>query len=245
MVAFPSTIDIEALRILLVLPLYHEFEDGKHFGKLHSPYGRSLTRLKNKSYESVAHWLSTTSVEYFERLIIIFKEAVCFLMNNELKKSRAAPLQRKRIQIVIDRHFRNLLEALKMLFQINRLLRNETIEQKIFYLHRLNDTVHILDDFADYCMNRNEHKVFLFNFPFLYDARAKKTILQADQTFSMYNAVYREAVHPIQPNPYIQFTVGRKTIVDDAINEIERHVDNDLKKELRVKFVDEPADDLG
>lgn len=245
MVAFPPTIDIEALRILLVLPLYHEFEDCKHFGKLHSPYGRSLTRLKNKSHETVAHWLSTTSVEYFERLIIIFKEAVYFFMNNELKKSRAAPRQRKRIEIINDRHFRNLLEALKMLFQINRLHRKEIIEQKIFYLDELNDAVHILNDFADYCMNRNEHKVFLFNFPFLYDVWAKKTILQADQTFSMFNAAHREAVDPIQPNAYIQFTVGRNTIVNDAINEIERHVDNDMKKELRVKFIDEPADDLG
>lgn len=173
-VALPSTIDIEALRILLILPLYHKFDDGVYFEKLHSPYGRLLTLLQNESHKTVAHWLSTTSVEYFEQLILLFKEAVYFIMNNNLKISSAASRQPKRIEIIIDRHLRNLLEALKMLFKINRFQRKKIISHEIFYLDGLNDAVHILNDFADYCMNRNEHKVFLFNFPFLYDARAKK-----------------------------------------------------------------------
>lgn len=240
-VALPSTIDIEALRILLILPLYHKFDDGAHFENLHSPYGRSLTRLQNESHETVALWLSITPVVYFENLIYLFKEAVYFIMNNKLKISSGAARQPKR-EIVIDRHLRNLLEALKMLFKINRFQRKEIIDHEIFYLDGLNDAVHILNDFADYCMNENEHKVFFFNFPFLYDALAKKTILQADQTFSMFNAAQIGAVERI---PYIQFTIRRNNIVNDAINEIERHVDNELKKELRIKFVDEPADDLG
>lgn len=58
----------------------------------------------------------------------------------------------------------------------------------------------------------------------------------------MFSAAQEGAVETI---PYIQFTVSRNSIVNDAINEIERHVDNELKKELRIKFVDEPAEDLG
>lgn len=42
----PSPPDVESLRVYLVLPLYHQFDNAKNSSRLQSPFGAALLNLK-------------------------------------------------------------------------------------------------------------------------------------------------------------------------------------------------------
>ncbi|GBP08289.1 Probable E3 ubiquitin-protein ligase HERC4 [Eumeta japonica] len=64
------------------------------------------------------------------------------------------------------------------------------------------------------------------NYPFLFNAAAKTTLLQTDQAIQMHQAMQNASN-------------------DDTIREIAQYKQSDLKKPLKVKFCGEEAEDAG
>lgn len=79
----PSPPDVETLRIYLTLPFYHEFNNPKQHLKLHKPFASALLKLKQQANRIVGEWWSSSTADYFERLVTIFKNVVCFIIRNQ------------------------------------------------------------------------------------------------------------------------------------------------------------------
>lgn len=93
----------------------------------------------------------------------------------------------------------------------------------------------------------------MINYPFIYDVPAKISILRADQTLQMCEAVYRARAtiygqlfaEPGEQNSFVSINISRDRIVEQAFEEIAKYQKNDLKKPLKVTFENEPAEDQG
>lgn len=62
--------DAETLRLYLILPLYHEFDNPKNYTVLHNPFGRTFLTLKTEAGKIVGEYF----ISYFkicsERFVI-------------------------------------------------------------------------------------------------------------------------------------------------------------------------------
>ncbi|CAG2067565.1 unnamed protein product, partial [Timema podura] len=45
----PSPPDVETLRVYVTLPLYHEFDNPKHYNVLQNPFGSAVLKLKTEA----------------------------------------------------------------------------------------------------------------------------------------------------------------------------------------------------
>lgn len=54
--------DIETLRLYLILPFYHEFDNPKNYSVLHNPFGRTFLNLKTEAGKVVGEYF----ISYFE-----------------------------------------------------------------------------------------------------------------------------------------------------------------------------------
>lgn len=254
--------DVEALRIYLLLPLYHEFINVKNYPVLHTQFGRRFLGMAQIARKVVLQWWATVSVEYFEKLIAHFKNVVCYIMNHKLQKviinynpdtSHQNP---PRGLIKFDIHLETVLDVLKELFFSNRFDREKPVPYETFYVPGLAESVHLQKDFCEYYMSEQQGKngLFLSNYPFIFDASAKKLILQTDQSFQMYKAVHDAQAQSIlgllfagtnSDDTRITFTISRDRIVEDTINQIVKFKNNELKKPLKVEFENEDGEDAG
>jgi E3 ubiquitin-protein ligase HERC4 len=99
-------------------------------------------------------------------------------------------------------------------------------------------------------------KLFLCNYPFIFDAQAKTLLLQTDQELQMRKAMQDAAqlaltqflFSPTTEPVIVQFlvlNVSRDHIVRDALQELSSADSVDLKKPLKIKFHGEEAEDAG
>ena len=77
----PSPPDVETLRIYLILPFYHEFVNSKHQEKLHTTFSRAVQKLSEIPRRIVCKWWAETSLEYFEHLVINYKNVVAYIVS--------------------------------------------------------------------------------------------------------------------------------------------------------------------
>lgn len=94
--------------------------------------------------------------------------------------------------------------------------------------------------------------MFLCNYSFLFDAQAKKLILEIDQAIQMHRAIFdaqrNSFINFLFQRPideFIVFNVSRENIVEDTIGEIVKYNVNELKRPLKIKFKGEEAEDAG
>lgn len=81
-----SPAHVEALRVYLILPLYHEFVNSKNYLRLHSPFSEALFKLNEIPQRVVRNWWSAEREEYFEKLVESFKGVVSYIITFNLKK---------------------------------------------------------------------------------------------------------------------------------------------------------------
>lgn len=79
----PNPPDVESLRIYLILPLYHEFNNPKQYMKLQKPFATGVLRLKHPANRVVGGWWSMMTNDYFEKLINIFKNVASYILRNQ------------------------------------------------------------------------------------------------------------------------------------------------------------------
>lgn len=140
--------DIEALRIYLLLPLYHKFADMNNCQKLCTPFGQSFLRMTKTAQEVVLQWWAVIHLQYFEKLVAYFRNTVFYILKFELQINAAGLIE-------FDIHLRTALNILQRLFKINKSKRDEPVPHESFYVHELTDFVQLENDFCKYKSSKN------------------------------------------------------------------------------------------
>ncbi|XP_052894618.1 probable E3 ubiquitin-protein ligase HERC4 [Anopheles moucheti] len=248
----PSPADVETLRIYLVLPLYHEFINPKHYQKLHSPFCQSVLKLSKNAYEIVVNWWGNQSKEYFERMVENFKSVILYMIN--FKLPRVVGTTNKQ-EVRYDLHLAAVLDIIAVLYWINHHKRTQKLPYEQFHINEIDDLVDIRQDYMRWTTDTNGVTFSLCNYPFIFNAAAKMLLLQTDQMLQMYQAMQSAATvsllsimcspMPSAASQYIALNVTRENIVQDTIRELSHYAASDLKKPIKIKFCGEEAEDAG
>ncbi|XP_021936482.1 probable E3 ubiquitin-protein ligase HERC4 isoform X2 [Zootermopsis nevadensis] len=243
--------DIETLRLYLILPFYHEFDNPKNYSVLHNPFGRTFLNLKTEAGKVVGWWWSKTSFDYFERLIRVFKNVVMHILGKTENVNQE--------NVNWDYDMVVPLEVLGKLNKLNNDVDGFKVPYDSFYLTELTEKVDVRLDYIKWLMTKDHHlkqRIFFCNYPFLFDAQAKTLLLQADQSLQMQSAMNQAATRAITSlffspvlsasiSTFLELHVSRENLVTDTIRELAKFEATDLKKPLKVKFENEEAEDAG
>lgn len=149
-----SPAHVEALRVYLLLPLYHEFANAKNNPVLHSPFSEAVLRLAAIPQRILQQWWAAQSVDYFERLVVCFKEVVAYVIHYNFRTTTAAEQER-----TVVRYEKNLLLALRflrLLYEINHSHRQHLrIPYDAFTICDLTDNVDIQRDYIGKLLNKD------------------------------------------------------------------------------------------
>nr|XP_018911277.1 PREDICTED: probable E3 ubiquitin-protein ligase HERC4 isoform X2 [Bemisia tabaci] len=231
-------LDFEVLRFYLIMPFYHEFDNPKHQNQLQVPFAEAILNLRDTQAEVLGYWYRMMSEEYFERLIRIYKIVVSDQLHrmNNLNWSKA------------------LYVAVEFLAKMNTLNNNLKVPYSTFYIPELTEKVDIMEDYCQFALNPNRRPNLFCQYPFLFDAQAKTTILQVDQQIQMHSAM-TQASYAAARNlffssmnstpPFLELLVNRNNIIHSTFEALSHYSEADFKKPLKVTFLNEEAEDAG
>ncbi|XP_034237400.1 probable E3 ubiquitin-protein ligase HERC4 [Thrips palmi] len=247
--------DVETLRIYLTLPMYHECENPKNYEKIHIPFAKAISELKNEARKIVTMWWGAQSSDYFERLIRMYRNVVMYVLRLPSQHQKESSLSINQV----------IMSALDMLFLLNQV--NKEVGQKVpynsFYLNDLQEVVDIQVDYVRWVAQIDPSimmrlspalpppgTVHFCNYPFVFNAEAKTLLLETDQSLQMQSAMQEATTDFLMNvfggiNHYLVLNVSRENIVDDTIRELFQCDTKDLKKPLKIKFCGEEAEDAG
>ncbi|XP_074647680.1 putative E3 ubiquitin-protein ligase HERC4 isoform X2 [Tubulanus polymorphus] len=244
--------DVEAMRFYLTLPLSRYFEHPDDYCSLLCTFGHAMLSLEANAAKVIDSWWSRLEVNQFTRLILIYKKVVIYILD----------LPVSLVQAEVEVRQRHLCIAMDMLKKINTVNnKHNVVPYEQFYINELKDRVDIRMDYVNWLKQQNKYYsgqgiLSFCDYSFALDAQAKTLLLQTDAIIQMRNAMDEVARRnfaglfnsalPIDPiNPCLVLFVTRKNIVQDTVNQLTKHGSVDLKKPLKVIFVDEDAIDAG
>ncbi|KAJ3106616.1 putative E3 ubiquitin-protein ligase [Phlyctochytrium planicorne] len=144
-----------------------------------------------------------------------------------------------------DWGIKSAARVMKLLFAANT-LRVEKLAAFEFY-NTVVDYIDLVKDFWKWQEERSGAFSFC-QYPFLISLGSKIQIMESDakkqQTERFKEAFYRTAIHQIATDPFLSIHVRRTALIEDSLNQLQsRHID--LKKKLRIEFVQEDGVDAG
>ncbi|XP_023933810.2 probable E3 ubiquitin-protein ligase HERC4 isoform X2 [Bicyclus anynana] len=241
--------DAEALRMFLILPLYHEMRNPRRHNELQGPFAEAYNKLSTHPQRIVQLWWEAQSTEYFEMLVDIFKSVVVYeLIQPSVRASKRLCFSRSIVQIL------NTLTGLNKINFTNP--KKPKIPAECFYIEELCNYVDIATDYIGWLSDHDSVHPHLCNYAFLFDVQCKSLLLKIDQQLQMQMAVNRAATqifsrlfmdptYEYQRDQFLILSVSRNHIVRDTMLQISNHDSSQLKKPLRVEFVGEEAEDAG
>ncbi|XP_019619950.1 PREDICTED: probable E3 ubiquitin-protein ligase HERC4 isoform X1 [Branchiostoma belcheri] len=249
--------DTEALRLYLLLPLMHFFDQGTcaEYVQVPGHLGCRLTKLEGAAKKIIDIWLSHESCrDLYHRLLNAYKNIAVMVIT---KLRTVDTVQAVELQ-------GDLNYSLRVLETLNRVnSRHDMVPYEQFYISEINGTVDIKRDYLMWLQQTRGynnlpvlhglHDIYFCSFPFVFDAQAKTELLQTDAFLQMQLAVeevqarnFQSLFLPIDPvNPYLVLIVSRENLVQDTLNQLMKQASADLKKPLKVIFIGEEAIDAG
>ncbi|XP_050667406.1 probable E3 ubiquitin-protein ligase HERC4 isoform X2 [Leptidea sinapis] len=241
--------DAEALRVFLILPLYHEMRNPRRHPELQGPFAEAFNKLQLHPQRIVQLWWDSQSTEYFEILVDIFKSVIVYeLMQPVVRANKKINFTHSVIQIL------NTLTTLNKINFTNP--KKPKISAECFYIEDLCNYVDIATDYINWLSDQNSTQPHLCNYAFLFDVQCKSLLLKIDQQLQMQMAVSRattmmftrlfvDPTYEYHRDQFLNLTVSRNHIVRDTMLQISNHDSSQLKNPLRVEFVGEEAEDAG
>uniref|UniRef100_A0A2C9JH74 HECT domain-containing protein n=1 Tax=Biomphalaria glabrata TaxID=6526 RepID=A0A2C9JH74_BIOGL len=248
--------DVEALRIYLILPECHLFDQPQLYSSIICPFAKSLLSLSKVVLDKINSWWVLNQPSFFNRLVVSYKNVIKYVFHLPVTVHEFSTDEYMTIQfgLLIS------LEMLSMLYMINE-AHNQIIPYDKFYLPELKNSVDIINDYttlvqASVFPNLIKQKAFYFcSYPFLFDAEAKSVLLQTDAALQREMARIRTVQNnlmsffPLQwfnPNlGCLELKVNRNTLVEDTLRELRKTELTELKSPLKIVFEDEEAVDIG
>lgn len=241
--------DAEALRMFLVVPLYHEMRNPRRHVELQGPFAEAYNNLAAQAQRLVHLWWEAQTTEYFEMLVDIFKSVIVF----ELRQPTVAANKRLHFSHSIIQ----ILNALSSLNKINFANpKKPKIPAECFYIEDLSSHVDIASDYINWLSDHASNHPHMCNYAFLFDVQCKSLLLRIDQqlqmqiaisraTTQMFTRMFMDPTYQFQRDQFLNLTVSRENIVGDTVTQISNHETSQLKKPLKVEFIGEEAEDAG
>ncbi|XP_030028644.1 probable E3 ubiquitin-protein ligase HERC4 isoform X2 [Manduca sexta] len=241
--------DAEALRMFLILPLYHEMRNPRRHSELQGPFAEAFNNLSAHPQKIVTLWWEAQTTEYFEMLVDIFKSVIVY----ELIQPGVCANKR----IYFTHSIIQILNVLSLLNKINfSNPKTPKIPAECFYIEDLCNYVDIAADYINWLSDQNSIQTHMCNYAFLFDVQCKSLLLKIDQQLQMQIAISRAATqiftrmfvdpsYEFRRDQFLSLVVSRDHIVRDTMAQISSHDTSQLKKPLRVQFVEEEAEDAG
>lgn len=145
--------NMEALRIYLLLPLYHEFANVKKYALLHTKFGKKLLLLTEIPRKIISHWFAGIPIECFDRMVENFKNVVEHLLRTKLRKINI------NIELAVVDYNTDLftaLNVLEILFDISQSKRSAPRPRETFQIKSLENIVDIASDYAAYADSQDD-----------------------------------------------------------------------------------------
>ncbi|XP_063377365.1 probable E3 ubiquitin-protein ligase HERC4 [Cydia fagiglandana] len=241
--------DAEALRLFMILPLYHEMRNPRRHTELQGPFAEAFNKLSIYPQRIVNLWWEQESNDYFEMLVDIFKSVIVYeLMQPSVRANKKLYFSHSLVQIL------NTLSSLNKINFSNP--KKPKIPAECFYIEDLSNYVDIATDYINWLADQESSSPHMCNYAFLFDVQCKSLLLKIDQQLQMQMAVTRAATqiftrifmdpgYEFQRDQFLNLTVSRNHIVRDTMLQISNHDSSQLKKPLKVEFVGEEAEDAG
>ncbi|KAH8255246.1 hypothetical protein KR038_007527 [Drosophila bunnanda] len=251
MVASPA--DVESMRVYLLLPLYHEFVNSKHYKSLQVPFANAIFKLTENPRKVLIKWLAQTSSEYFEHLVQNFLHVVVHIISIKMGLAVVNHAAERRQRLLpYSSDLEVILKLISMLCSINN-RRDDRLNYQVFYWPDLADYADVQQEYVQWIMADTAGEFNICNYSFLFDPAAKTALLQADQALQMHsamanaanNAFYNLLNYGTPISQFIVLNVTRENLVQDSLRELQRYPQSDLKKPLKIKFQGEEAEDAG
>ncbi|KAK0425501.1 hypothetical protein QR680_009238 [Steinernema hermaphroditum] len=235
----------EVCKFLMAVPWFHEMvHPEKYYEDLFVPFVKLLTSFKRYAPELLRRWWSGLATRHFNKVVLVLMTGVEYQIDHNE---------------TVDQF--DMIVALRLLKYLHKLNQDHSkIPADHFYLDSLMGKTDVRSDYFMWAtdgsseIDENElQKPFHFvDYPFLYNAEAKSTLLEAEAQFAMYQAAQRPSTAVIPYlgiaqfiRPTFNIEVRRSNIVEDTISILENVSPHDFAKPLRVQFVSEEAQDEG
>lgn len=244
--------DIEALRLYLTLPECPLFRHRSNFVTITIPFAKSVISLKNAPLRVLGNWWSALELQMFQRVVELYKEVVVYLL--QMQKVGIPQVEQRMTSCFLD----TSLQLLELLHMVNE-KSGQIIQYDKFYIHELDSLIDIRNDYVMWIQRQiypmgHDGLVTMCRYPFVFDAQAKTTLLQADAVLQMqmavdqaqmqnFSSMFSPAVESV--NPCLILIVRRENIVGDTMEVLRKSKNVDYKKPLKVIFVGEEAVDAG
>ncbi|KAM9379535.1 putative E3 ubiquitin-protein ligase HERC4 [Phaethornis superciliosus] len=251
--------DVEALRLYLTLPECPLMSDANNFTTLAIPFGTAILNLEKAPLKVLENWWSVLEPPLFLKIVELYKDVIVHLL--KLCKMGVPASERRILTSFLHTAFR----VLEILHRVNE--RGQVIQYDRFYIHEIQDLIDIRNDYVNWVQQQvfgmdvnhgltelTDIPVTICTYPFVFDAQAKTTLLQADAVIQMQMAVdqaHRQNLSSLflpvfeSVNPCLILMVRRENIVGDAVEVLRKTKNVDYKKPLKVIFVGEEAVDAG
>ncbi|CAG5132688.1 unnamed protein product, partial [Candidula unifasciata] len=241
--------DVEALRLYLILPECHLFDEPKLYSAVICPLAKSLLSLTPVALKVFDSWWPSNGSSFFSRLVLIYKQCVEHLLQLT-ETTNLFEVNKRQVGLV------TCLDMLQKLSQVNE-DNNQMIPYNKFYVSDIQERVNIRADYINWVQKTtNRIKVggvmiqglYFCNYPFLFDGAAKSVILQTDATLQMQYAVdsaQRQNVwsffsglatqqQPHDPvSPCFILIITRQNLVQDTLRQLQGKQSAHFKKPLK------------
>ncbi|KAK9728614.1 putative E3 ubiquitin-protein ligase, variant 3 [Basidiobolus ranarum] len=233
--------DVKFLIIILENPLLlqHNFpqETQYHHNLLKRIFGL-ISSLGNEIHHYIVNWFSRLNKNIISKRVDLVNHFITYRLTKEQRS-------RGRSTITYDNDWRIVAAArvMALLFAANN------ISQKLPIFDFYNTLVDYIDLVLDYDSWQQRSGRFSFcQYPFLISMGAKTRILEVDARRQMENKV-KEAIITILFQkrvtvPYLVLHIRRDFLIEDSLNQLSVH-QMDLKKKLKIEFVNEDGIDAG
>ncbi|CAH1793710.1 unnamed protein product, partial [Owenia fusiformis] len=228
--------DVETLRLHIILPECHLFDEQKYVPTIIVPFAYNILNMDKTPNRVIDLWWGTLEPTYFNRLVKIYKQCVMFMLN--------CPPSNNDFEIYArQKGLEVCMEFLKKLNTVND-NNGQIVPYDRFYIPELVDKVHIRQDYINWIQQRQNNQtgtLSFCNYPFVFDASAKTLLLQTDAEMQMQfamdevhrrniSSMFMPMVDPV--NPCLVLFIRRENIVQDTINQLQKQGCADFKKPL-------------
>ena len=233
--------DMEALRFYLIFPLHPAFKDPTNAKEIHFPFAEKFLSLQGGGWKCMEKWVTYSPPSWLREVVLSYKAA-----SLQFLKLKAPDTSETRI-------LQGLLLFLRVLSRINS-ENGYPVSYETFYIPQVNKLHDLTTSYVAWVQDQQRGGdvtagFYIMNYPFMFDAAAKETILRADQAVSQQQAYHTAMIQMFLSGqsqlPYFMLLVSRQNIVQETITQLQMANTADLKKPLRVTFQDEEAEDAG